>query len=139
MRRTIFLPAFLFGITTAATAQAPAAIKLTDVAGVWDAKSLLGPNDTVGVKSVLTASATDSGWTMLLAGREPIAVRVVAMGGDSVVTEAGPYQSILRAGVTVTSLRTVAHYSGDQMTGMFWAEYSTGDKASGKVTATRRK
>lgn len=139
MRRTIFLPAVLFGFTTAAAAQAPAAIKLADVAGVWDAKSLVGPNDTVGVKSVLTVTATDSGWTMLLAGRDPIAVRVVAMGGDSVVTEAGPYPSILRAGVTVTSLRTVAHYSGDQMSGMFWAEYSTGDKASGKVTATRRK
>ncbi|HEY7685608.1 MAG TPA: hypothetical protein VH833_05810 [Gemmatimonadales bacterium] len=55
------------------------------------------------------------------------------------MTEAGPYPSILRPGVMVTSLRTVAHYSGDQMTGMFWAEYSTGDKASGKVTATRRK
>ena len=140
MRRTIFIPAFLFGLTATAAAQAPAAaIKLTDVAGVWDAKSLVGPTDTVGVKSVLTATATDSGWTMLLAGREPIAVRVVAMGGDSVVTEAGPYPSILRAGVTVTSLRTVSHYSGDQMTGMFWAEYSTGDKASGSVTASRRK
>lgn len=139
MRRTIFIPAVLLGLTTAAAAQAPAAIKLADVAGVWDAKSLVGPTDTVGVKSVLTASATDSGWTMTLAGREPIVVRVVAMGGDSVVTEAGPYASILRAGVTVTSLRTVAHYSGDQMSGMFWAEYSTGDKVSGKVTATRRK
>jgi len=140
MRRTIFLPAVLLGLTTAAAAQAPAAgIKLADVAGVWDAKSMMGPNDSVVVATVLTATATDSGWTMTLTGREPVAVRVVAMGGDSIVTEAGPYPSILRAGLTVTSLRMVSHYSGDQMTGMFWAEYSSGDKASGKVTATRRK
>jgi len=140
MRRTIFIPAVLLGLTTAAAAQAPAApIKLADVAGVWDAKSMVGPTDSVGVKTVLTATATDSGWTMTLTGREPVAVRVVAMGGDSIVTEAGPYPSILRAGLTVTSLRMVSHYSGDEMTGMFWAEYSSGDKASGKVTATRRK
>ena len=140
MRRTIFIPAFLLGLTTAAAGQAPAAaVKLADVAGVWDAKSLVGPTDSVGVTTVLTATATDSGWTMTLAGRDPITVRVVAMGGDSVVTEAGPYPSILRAGLTVTLLRTVAHYSGDQMSGTFWAEYSSGDKASGKVSATRRK
>jgi cytochrome bd-type quinol oxidase subunit 1 len=140
MRRTIFLPAFLFGFTTAVAAQTPAAaIKLADVAGVWDSKSMVGPNDSVVVATVLTATATDSGWTMTLAGREPVAVRVIAMGGDSIVTEAGPYPSILRAGLTVTSLRMVSHYSGDQMKGMFWAEYSSGDKASGRVIATRRK
>jgi hypothetical protein len=140
MRRTILIPAFILGLTTAAAAQQPAAaIKLADVAGVWDAKSMVGPNDSVGVATVLTATATDKGWTMTLTGREPVDVRVVAMGGDSVVTEAGPYPSILRAGQTVTLLRMVSHYSGDQMSGTFWAEYSSGDKASGKVTATRRK
>lgn len=66
---------------------------------------------------MLTATANDSGWTMTLTGRDPVAVRVIAMGGDSVVTEAGPYQ----------------------MWGTFAAEYSSEDKASGKVTATRRK
>jgi len=140
MRRTILIPAVLLGFTTAAAAQQPAApIKLADVAGVWDAKSLVGPTDSVGVTTVLTATANDSGWTMTLTGRDPVAVRVIAMGGDSVVTEAGPYPSVLRAGLTVTRLLMISHYSGDQMWGTFAAEYSSGDKASGKVTATRRK
>lgn len=66
-------------------------------------------------------------------------MRVTAVGGDSVATEAGPYPSILRPGLTVTMLRMTAHYSDDHMTGTFAADYSLGDKASGTVSATRRK
>ena len=140
MRRTFLLPTVLLGITTAAAAQQPTAgTKQADVAGVWDAKSIVGPTDSVGVLTVLTATVNDSGWTMTLTGREPVAVRVIAVGGDSVVTEAGPYASVLRAGQTVTRLLMVSHYSGDRMWGTFAAEYSSGDKVSGKVTATRRK
>jgi len=140
MRRTFLLPTVLLGITTAAAAQQPTAgTKPADVAGVWDAKTLMGPNDSVVATTVLTTTADDKGWTMTLPGREPIAVRVISKGGDSVVTEAGPYPSILRAGQTVTRLSMISHYSGDQMSGMFWAQYESGDKASGKVTATRRK
>ena len=130
----------LAACTTTASAQQPAAgIKPSDVAGVWDAKSMVGPNDSVVATSVLTATADTSGWTMKLEGRDLIAVRVVAMGGDSIVTEAGPYPSILRAGLTVTVLRNVSHYKGDSMWGTFEALYSSGDKFSGKVTGTRRK
>jgi hypothetical protein len=122
MRRTFLIPAIVLGLTTAAAAQQPAAaIKLADVAGVWDAKTLMGAKDSVVATTVLTATANDTGWTMTFPGRDPIAVRVVAMGGDSVVTEAGPYPSILRAGQTVTLLRMVSHYSGDQMSGTFAA------------------
>jgi hypothetical protein len=139
-RRSIFAAIIVAGIATTASAQQPAAgIKPSDVAGVWDAKSMVGPNDSVVATSVLTATADTSGWTMKLEGRDPIAMRVVAMGGDSIVTEAGPYPSILRAGLTVTVLRNVSHYKGDTMWGTFEALYSSGDKFSGKVTATRRK
>lgn len=141
MRRAFLIPAVVLGLTTAAAAQQPAAArKPADVAGVWDAKTLMGPNDSVVTTTVLTATADDTGWTMTFPGREqPVPVRVIAMGGDSVVTEAGPYPSILRPGQTVTSLRMISHYSGDQMTGTFAAQYASGDKASGKLTATRRK
>jgi hypothetical protein len=141
MHRPAVLAAIIVaGITTTVSAQQPAAgIKPSDVAGVWDAKSMVGPNDSVVATSVLTATADTSGWTMKLEGRDLIAMRVVAMGGDSIVTEAGPYPSILRAGLTVTVLRNVSHYKGDTMWGTFEALYSSGDKFSGKVTATRRK
>ena len=139
-RPAVFAAIIVAGITTTASAQQPAAaIKPSDVAGVWDAKSMVGPNDSVIATSVLTATADTSGWTMKLEGRDLIVMRVVAMGGDSIVTEAGPYPSILRAGLTVTVLRNVSHYKGDTMWGTFEALYSSGDKFSGKVTATRRK
>ena len=139
-RPSILAAIILAGSTATASAQQPAAgIKLSDVTGVWDAKSMVGPSDSVVATSVLTATADTSGWTMKLEGRDPIAMRVVAMGGDSIVTEAGPYASILRPGLTVTVLRNVSHYKGDTMWGTFEALYSSGDRFSGKVTATRRK
>lgn len=138
-RPSILAAIILAGMATTASAQQPAGIKLSDVAGVWDAKSMVGPNDSVVATSVLTATADTSGWTMKLEGRDPIAMRVVAVGGDSIVTEAGPYPSILRPGLTVRVLRNVSHYKGDTMWGTFEALYSSGDKFSGKVTATRRK
>jgi hypothetical protein len=38
---------------------------------------------------------------------KPVPVRVVAVAGDSIVTDAGPYQSFVRKGVRVTT-RTVS-------------------------------
>src|SRR3989442_14661694 len=135
--------AALAGHATAASAQytAPAkkgGIKLSDFAGTWDVKSVMGPKDSVVVTSVLTATADGKGWTIKLANRDPIPVRVVAVGGDSVVMEAGPYESILRPGQMVTT-HTVGHYKGDAMTGTIQARYASGDVLRGKTTATRRK
>ena len=133
----------LIGHTTAAGAQArgPAqrgGIKLSDVAGTWDVKSMAGPKDSVVVPSVVTATADGKGWTMKLSDRDPIPTRILAMGGDSIVTESGPFQSILRPGQMVTT-RTVGHYKGDAMTGTFEAHYASGDVLRGKAAATRRK
>src|SRR5438552_13941024 len=109
------------GYATPAVAQNPApakkgGIKLSEVAGTWDLKSVMGPKDSVVVTSVVTATADGKGWTIKLANRDPIPVRVVAVGGYSVVTDAGPYESILRPGQMVTT-HTVGHYNGDAMTG----------------------
>ncbi len=144
MRPVLLLSAAaLAGHATLAGAQKPApmrheGIKLADVAGTWDTKTVLGPKDSVVVTSVLTATADGKGWTIKLANRDPIPVRVVAVGGDSVVMEAGPYESILRPGQMVTT-HTVGHYKGDAMTGTIEARYASGDVLRGKTTATRRK
>ena len=140
MRRSSLLAAFgLAALTSAAAAQQATAVKLSDVAGVWDANSMIGAKDSVVATSVITATADSTGWTMKLEGRDPIPLRIVAMGGDSIVTEAGPYPSILRPGLSVTVLRNVSHYKGDQMWGTFEATYSSGDKFSGRVSGSRRK
>jgi hypothetical protein len=142
MRRTLLIPAVLLGLTTAAAAQQLTVERTKpqplSIAGVWDSKTLVGPKDSLVATTVLTTTANDLGWTMTFAGREPVAVRVISRGGDSVVTEAGPYASFLRPGQTVTLIRTTAHYSGNEMTGTFTAQYGSGDKLVGKLVATRR-
>ena len=138
----LFAAAALVGLTQAAAAQQPmaAGITLTDVAGVWDSKTMVGPKDSVIVTTVLTATADGKGWTMAFPNRaQAVAVSVVFVGGDSIVTEAGPFPSYLRPGQTVTLLHTVAHYKGDQMWGTSAVTYASGDKLSLKIAATRRK
>ena len=60
------------------------------------------------------------------------------MGGDSVVTEVGPYSSALRPGQMVTTHFT-GHFKGDVLTGAFTAKYAHGDVVSGKTSGTRKK
>ena len=141
MRRTFILSAaVLAGLTTAATAQQPkAGIKLSDVAGVWDSKTLMGPKDSVVVTTVETTTANGKGWTMTFPNRAPIAVRVVSTAGDSIVTEAGPFPSYLRSGQTVTLLHSVSHYKGNEMWGTSVAQYAAGDTLTFKTAASRRK
>jgi len=100
---------------------------------------MIGPKDSVVVTYVLTIGANGTSATMTFPNHDPIPTRVLTAGGDSIVTEAGPYPSILRPGQTVKSLRTVAHYKGNTMTGTFEALYANGDVVKGKTEATRAK
>ncbi|SRR5579863_251428 len=137
---TTFLAAaaLIAGFATTAGAQG-SGIKLSDVAGKWTVKGSVGPNDSVVVTSVVNATANPKTWTLTYPNRDPLPMRVVASGGDSIVTEVGPYPSMLRKGQTVTLLHSVGHYKGDTMTGWFEAHYSSGDVVKGKQEATRSK
>jgi hypothetical protein len=126
-------------VPAAPAAPAAQGIKLSDVAGTWTVKTLVGPKDSVVITTVVTQTADGKGATMQLPNHEPIPVRVVATGGDSVVTEAGPYPSALRPGQTVTLLRSVGHYKGDAMWGTVEAHYASGDVFKGKTAGTRKK
>jgi hypothetical protein len=80
---------------TAAAPETPATatISLADIAGKWKVRS----TDEVGgtpVEAELIATADTSGWTIIGPDRKPIPVRVVAVAGDSIVTEAGPFESL---------------------------------------------
>jgi hypothetical protein len=138
--RTTFLvsAALITGFAATAGAQGNG-IKLSDVTGKWAVKASVGPNDSVVVTSVMNATANPKTWTLTYPNRAPLPVRVVASGGDSIVTEVGPYESMLRKGQTVTLLHSVGHYKGDMMTGWFEAHYSSGDVVKGKEEASRSK
>jgi hypothetical protein len=124
-------------VQTPAQAQG-GGIKFSDVAGTWEGKSMVGPKDSVFVAWVLTATADGKGWTLKRANRDPVPVRIVAIGGDSIVWESGPYPSILRPGQMVTT-RTVGHFKRDKVTGSWEGHYATGDVVRGKTEATRKK
>jgi len=123
----------------AAAAPAAASAKPT-MAGAWAMESTVktaAGKDTV-VRSLVTATADANGWVTHLAGRAPIATRVVAMGGDSVVTEAGPFQSVTRPGQTVTTHETL-HFKDNAVWGAIEARFSNGEVVKGTVKGTRKK
>ena len=113
-----------------ATAVTPAAISLADVAGKWNLRS----TDAAGgspTQSELTATADTSAWTWKLANGSTVKVRVVAVGGDSIVTDAGPYESVLRPGIQ-TRNRTVYRLRDGKLIGTIEAHYALprGDSAA---------
>jgi len=120
---------------TAASAQNPPAapgIKRSDLAGTWEIKT------DSGVASVIRVSANGKRWTLTFTNRKPIALRVIASGGDSIVFQAGRFPSVLRPGQTVTRLRDVGHFTGDAVTGTYEAHYAKGGVLKGTFSGTRK-
>jgi hypothetical protein len=89
--------------STTTTSTAPAAVSLADVAGKWNVRAVpTSGTDTTPTNSVITATATTSGWTITFPGRKPIPMKVT-VDADSIMSEAGPYPSVRRKGVQVTT------------------------------------
>lgn len=121
----------------AAEMPAPAEAPLTEWAGTWEAVAVMESGDTVPY--TFTASEDRTGWTATLPDRDPMPLRVLSVEGDSVVTELGPYESLLREGVQVT-VRQVGRIQNGRMEATMEAHYSGGDEdtvVAGTVEGTR--
>ena len=77
-----------------AAPAAPAPIALADVAGKWAVRLMPESGDSTLLSFEMVATGDTSGWTFNFPKRKPVPVRVVAVDGDSIVTEAGPFESI---------------------------------------------
>ena len=113
------------GDTTAAappTPESQAAISLADIAGKWKLRTMDQAGGNV-VESGLTATADTSGWTLTRPDGKTVPMRVVAVGGDSIITEAGPYESALRKGVQVRA-RMVLRLQDGKLVGTNEARYA---------------
>ncbi len=108
---------------TMAVAPAPM-LNLADVAGTWDVNVMREGSDSVVVQYQLTATGTTEGWMTVLPNRPPVPLRVTA-AGDSVTMDAGPFESVLRPGVQVTT-HSVARMSGGRLVGTTVATYPSG-------------
>jgi hypothetical protein len=109
--------------SAAQAAPAPAAtISLADIVGKWKMR-ITDERGGHPVEAVLTATADSSGWTMTAPKRKPVPVRVVAVAGDSIVTESGPYESFVLKGVQVTT-RNVSRLQDGKLVGVTEAHYA---------------
>lgn len=112
---------------TLAVEPATPAISLADVAGTWNLAVTNDRGDPPPTVD-LVATSDPSGWTLVAPGRDPIPVAVQA-AGDSIVTDAGPYSSLIREGVQV-STHVVYRLDGDRLVGQGTARYETADSDS---------
>ena len=109
--------------TAAAAPPPPPALSFAQVAGTWTVVSRAETSDSVMATAELVATADGSDWTQTLPNRPPTPMRV-RIDGDSIMTEAGPFQSILRPKLQVITTGvmrlvdgklvgiTTAHYQG---------------------------
>ncbi len=118
-------PADTTALTTPAPAAEPAAapIALGDLAGKWSMRTMAADKDTTLVIYELEAGADGSSWTFNFPKRKPVPVRVQA-SGDSIISEAGPYESLLRKGLQVT-INSVLRLQDGKLVGTAVAHYTT--------------
>ena len=102
--------------------EAPPALSLADLAGTWNVRSTVEGDESTVVTYDIVATADQSGWSLNFPGREPIPVRVVAVEGDSVMSEAGPFESVLRKGVQVNT-QVVSRLQDGKLVGTVVARY----------------
>ena len=110
------------GAATIVAAKAPLA--LADLAGRWRVRVNSYRGDSLTTYE-LNATRDTGGWTITFPNRPPLPLQIVGVAGDSIVTETGPYPSVLRRTVSVRSLRAVHRLEGDEIVGSFTARYET--------------
>lgn len=111
------------------TPAAPAPIALADIAGKWSVRTMAESGDSTLVTYEMVASSDSSGWSLNFPKRKPVPVRIVAVEGDSIVTEAGPFESVLRKGIKVTT-HSVNRLQDGKLVGTTTAHYATKDADS---------
>ena len=117
---------------TVAAAPEPT-ISLADIAGTWDMRSVpVSGEDTTA--TVYQSIVTADGWTLMLPDRDPIE-GIVTTSGDSIMVDAGPFESVGRDGAMVTT-HAVYRLEGDRLVGTTYAHYETSEPDSVLELAT---
>lgn len=98
-----------------------ASIDLASVAGTWNMQVMGATSDSVLTTYTLNATAGTEGWVMNMPNRDPLTLRIT-VSGDSIMSEAPEFESVLRKGVKVRTT-SVFHMSGDNLTGTTTAHY----------------
>ncbi len=107
----------------APAADAPAAISLADLAGTWSVRTMPEDGDSTLVTYRMVIGAEGAGWTINFPDRDPIPVRVLTVEGDSIMSESGPFESVLRKGVQVNT-EQVTRLKDGKLVGKTLARYA---------------
>ena len=111
-------------VESSTTSTASGTLNLADVAGKWNMKAVPMSGDTTTTNYVLTATGNTDGWTLTFPGRpQPVPVKV-KVDGDSVMLSAGPYPSVRRPGIQVTTY-SIARLQSGRLNGTTTAHYKT--------------
>ena len=115
---------------------APTPISAADLNGKWNVKAMNEAGDSTLVTYTMTDK--DGSWMVMFPGRSPVAAKV-STDADSVIVDIGPYASVLRKGLKVTTHGVLRMQDG-KLVGMTTAHYRT-DKADSvrtiKIEATK--
>ena len=103
-------------------------------AGNWTVTVMPADKDTVLVTYDLVSTNDTTGWKMKLPDRPEMSPKILSMSNDSVVVHNGPYASVLRKNMQVTT-HSVMRMEGDKMVGNTVATYAT--KAGDSVVILR--
>jgi hypothetical protein len=103
-------------------------VSLQDFAGRWNTRSTDERGNVIG-EAVLSATADSSGWTLTFPKQKPIPMRVIAVGGDSVITEAGPYSSSRLKGAQIRT-RAVNRIQDGKLVASLEAHYTLAGRDS---------
>ena len=106
--------------TTAAVVETPAPM---NVAGKWAFNVMPEGKDTVLTTYTIDATNDMTGWKMTFPGRDPIDVRVLSMSNDSIVTETGPFESMIQKGLKVNLVHTNLRLDGATLSGVGIVHY----------------
>jgi hypothetical protein len=111
------------GDDAAAAADSTPALTLADIAGRWAMQAWRDTGSAVLTTYEIVGTTDPASWQILFPDRQPVPLRVT-VAGDSMVAEAGPFESVLRKGVAVVT-RTVSRLEGGRLVGTFMARYAT--------------
>ena len=121
--------------TSTPVASEPAPLTLDQVAGKWNVRILSAETgDSTLTSYVLDAKADTAGWTFQFPTGAPLPMRIVSLAGDSLMTEAGPFDSRLQKGVKVHSAVTWRLRDG-KLYGAVVSHYDTKPPTTRNLTA----
>jgi len=109
--------------TAMAVSEAPVATSLASFAGTWDVNVMPDGSDSVATTHVLNVTDT-AAWRLEFTGRPGADIRVTGMRGDTVLAEAGPFESGVRRGMQVRTTNSYWLQDGKIM-GRTTARYET--------------